>query len=158
MEDREKYVDGAQIYTNTTDARRSTSFLGKNTYYISNNIPVTTAATNIAISSPSNLPAEDVAIINKLGYTSDFDKMLCLVLNERSRELAGEMQRWQDLARTKTLVKRAYAFNEDVAYSNTLSEHHLVRPIPQTFLDQTWKDGHALTADEKQALQNPGYN
>ncbi|MDR1672961.1 MAG: RagB/SusD family nutrient uptake outer membrane protein [Bacteroidales bacterium] len=157
-EDREKYVDGAQIYTNTTDPRRSTSFWGKNTYYISNNIPVTTAATNIAISSPSNLPAEDVAIINKLGYTSDFDKMLCLVLNERTRELAGEMQRWPDLARTKTLVKRAYAFNEDVAHSNTLVEYHYVRPIPQGFLDQIWKDGHALTAEEKNALQNPGYN
>jgi hypothetical protein len=84
--------------------------------------------------------------------------MLCLVLNERTRELTGEMQRWTDLARTKTLVKRAYAFNDDVAYSNTLAEHHLVRPIPQAFLDQIWKDGHALTADEKQALQNPGYN
>jgi hypothetical protein len=161
-EDREKYIDGAQNYTTeTTSDNRGTTFWGKNTYYISNNIPVTTTATDIAISSPNNLPAEDMAIINKLGYTSDFDKMLCLVLNERSRELAGEMLRWADLARTKTLLKRTLAYNEDAIIEHDqgggLQEHHLVRPIPQNFLDGIWKDGHALTADEKQALQNPGY-
>jgi hypothetical protein len=161
-EDREKYVDGAQIYDNTTDARRSTSFWGKNTYYISNNIPVTTLATNITIDSWNSLPPEDEAIIARLGYSSDFDRMMCLVLNERTRELAGEMIRWTDLARTKTLIKRTLTFNEDAIYSAAggggLREHHLVRPIPQEFLDQLWANGHALTAEEKQAFQNPGYN
>ncbi|MDR1455497.1 MAG: RagB/SusD family nutrient uptake outer membrane protein [Tannerella sp.] len=161
-ENREKYADGSQTYTNTTDPRRSTSFWNKNTYYISNNISVTTDATNIAVNDWHTLPPEDEAIIAKLQYTSDFDRMLCFVLNERSRELAGEMHRWADLSRTKTLVKRTLAYNEDAAIEAVngkgLNEYHLVRPIPQSFLDQIWKDGHALTADEKQALQNPGYN
>jgi hypothetical protein len=31
-------------------------------------------------------------------------------------------------------------------------------PIPQTFLDGIYNaDGRALTADEKKAIQNPGY-
>jgi hypothetical protein len=157
-EDRSRYVDGAQAYTNTTDPRRSTSFWGANTYYISNNIPETTEATNITVSSINSLPAEDMAIINKLECSTDFDKMLCFILNERSRELIGEMLRWEDLSRTKTLIKRSYAYNEDVVVENRLGEHHLIRPVPQEFLDGIYKEGHALTSDEKQAMQNPGYN
>ena len=118
-EDRAKYVDGAQTYTNTTDARRSTSFYGRNSYYESNNITETTAQTSITVSGTNNLTPEDLAIIRQLGYTSDYDKMLCFVLNERSRELMGEMYRWADLQRTKTLIKRAYAFNEGVITETT---------------------------------------
>ena len=65
--------------------------------------------------------------------------MMCLLLNERSRELCGEFYRWEDLSRTKTL------------------EHHCLRPIPQTYLDAIQKDGHALTSEEKKQQQNPGY-
>lgn len=156
-EDRDSYVDGGQSFT-TLDGSTSTTFWGHNTYYISNNIPFgTIGATDIKINSVAALPAEDAAIISKLGYSSDFDKMICLILNERTRELCGEMHRWTDLARTKTLVKRTLTYNDDAAYSNTLKEHHLLRPLPQEFLDQIWKNGHALTADEKQAMQNPGY-
>jgi hypothetical protein len=156
-EDRSKYVDGGQSYTPTGN-EPATTFCPENSYYESNNIPVTTAATTLDISGPDNLPAEDMAIIQKLGLSSDFDKMLCFVLNERSRELMGEMLRWTDLSRTKTLLKRAYAYNEDVAAEGNLQDYHLLRPIPQTFLDDNWKDGRPLTADEKKAMQNPGYN
>jgi hypothetical protein len=83
----------------------------ENSYYESNNIPVSTTATALEISSINSLPAQDVAVINKLGYTSTYDKMLCLVLNERTRELCGEFHRWEDLSRTKTLVARAKAYN-----------------------------------------------
>ena len=154
-EERDRYVDGTQ--SAPASSNPPSSFYGKNSYYESNNIPVTTDATDITVSGLSNLPPEDEAIIATLGYTSDFDRMLCFILNERSRELMGEMLRWNDLARTKTLVKRAYAFNQDVANVGNLDEHHLVRPIPQSFLDNTWKDGRPMTAEEKQALQNPGY-
>ena len=102
-----------------------------------------------------NLPAEDEAIISKLGYSTDYDRMLCLLLNERSRELCGEFHRWQDLSRTLTLVERAKAFNPDAAPN--IQERHNLRPIPQTYLDAIQKDGHALTPEEKKAEQNPGY-
>jgi len=101
------------------------------------------------------LPAQDEYIISRLGYTSPYDRMLCFLLNERSRELAGEYLRWQDLSRTKPLVARAKAFNPEAAPN--IKDHHLLRPIPQTFLDGIQANGSALTGPQKQAMQNPGY-
>lgn len=131
------------------------SFINQNSYYESNNIAATTAATSLSISSISALPAVDEAVIAKLGYTTDYDRMLCLVLNERARELCGEFHRWGDLSRTKTLLPRAKAYN--IEASSNILEKHLLRPIPQTFLDGLYTQGRPLTAAEKQAMQNPGY-
>ncbi|MBL7738619.1 MAG: RagB/SusD family nutrient uptake outer membrane protein [Chitinophagaceae bacterium] len=132
------------------------SFFPENSYYESNNIPVTTAASaSLAITNIAALPAGDEFVITTLGLTATYDRMLALVLNERARELAGEYLRWQDLSRTKTLVARAKAFNPDAAPN--IQDRHLLRPIPQTFLDGVQANGAALTAAEKQAMQNPGY-
>ena len=156
-EDRSYYTDGAASYPTSafTQPKSDNSFMTENSYYESNNIPETTAATNLTISSTSALPAEDEAVIAKLGYASEYDKMLCLILDERTRELCGEWLRWEDLSRTKTLVTRVRAYNRE-AKAN-IQDFHNLRPIPQTFLDGIYKDGHPLTSDEKSALQNPGY-
>lgn len=154
-EDRAAYTDGSAAYTATGQAGIPISFIKENSYYESNNIAVSTAATNLTISSISALPAEDEAVISKLGYGSDYDRMLCLILNERTRELCGEFHRWDDLSRTKTLVARAKAYNIEAAAN--IQDYHTLRPIPQTFLDAVYSNGKPLTPAEKQAMQNPGY-
>ncbi|AWK07515.1 RagB/SusD family nutrient uptake outer membrane protein [Flavobacterium crocinum] len=154
-ENRAAYVDGSAAWTTTGQAGIPISYIPENSYYESNNIAVTTNATSLTISSIAALPAEDMAVITKLGYGSDYDRMLCLVLNERTRELCGEFHRWQDLSRTKTLIARAKAYN--IEASPNIQEYHNLRPIPQTFLDGVYAGGRPLSAAEKEAMQNPGY-
>jgi len=158
-EDRSYYMDGAESYP-TSDYSQplsDNSYMNENSYYESNNIDVTTASTSgtLAINSISSLPEEDEAIISTLGYSGDYDRMMCLVLNERTRELCGEWLRWEDLSRTKTLVARVRAYNLEAAPN--IQDYHNLRPIPQTFLDGIYTEGRPLTADEKSAMQNPGY-
>jgi hypothetical protein len=57
------------------------------------------------------------------------------ILNERARELAGEMQRWFDLVRTHTLVPRVKAYNPDGGPN--IQPYHALRPIPRTQMDGT---------------------
>jgi len=57
------------------------------------------------------------------------------ILNERARELAGEMQRWFDLVRTHTLVSRVKAYNPDGGPN--IQPYHALRPIPRTQMDGT---------------------
>lgn len=156
-ENRALYEDGAASYPTSAYVQpvADNSYMTENSYYESNNIPATTAATDLTISSITALPAEDEDVITTLGYTSSYDRMLCLILNERTRELCGEWLRWEDLSRTKTLVARVKAYNKE-AKSN-IKDYHLLRPIPQTFLDGLYKNGSLLTAEEKDAMQNPGY-
>lgn len=156
-ESRSYYTDGAASYPTSTYVQplSMNSYMNENSYYESNNIPVTTAATNLTISSTTAFPAEDEAVISKLGYSSQYDRMLCLILDERTRELCGEWLRWEDLSRTKTLVKRVQTYNKE-AKAN-IKDFHLLRPIPQTFLDGIYKDGQPLSSADKAAMQNPGY-
>jgi hypothetical protein len=72
---------------------------------------------------------------------------LDFVLDERGRELAGEMHRWYDLKRTGQLLTRVKKYNLDAAPN--IKEMHLVRPIPQTQLDRVTNPGDFP--------QNPGY-
>jgi starch-binding outer membrane protein, SusD/RagB family len=155
LESRSVYYDGGAAPSSAPQSTPA-SFFPENSYYESNNIPVTTAASStLAISSLASLPASDEYVISTLGLTDPYDRALALVLNERSRELAGEYLRWQDLSRTKTLIPRARAFNPEA--SPNIQDRHLLRPLPQTFLDGIQANGVPLTAAEKQAMQNPGY-
>jgi hypothetical protein len=69
------------------------------------------------------------------------------ILDERGRELAGEMHRWLDLKRTGKLLERVRACNSDAAAN--IQEHHLLRPVPQDELD--------ALVNKTEFGQNPGY-
>lgn len=68
------------------------------------------------------------------------------ILDERSRELAGEALRWFDLKRTHKLVERTKKYNPDALY---ISSVHDVRPIPVNELLNVTNPGVFK--------QNPGY-
>ena len=57
---------------------------------------------------------------------SDLD--IDFILDERSRELFGEMKRWFDLKRTGKLLERVKAYNPDAAPN--IQDYHVLRPIP----------------------------
>lgn len=175
-EDRERYIDGSLAFeSNTTgsgtlkkckaaDGKTNLTNLEawkyshpwKNSYYLSTGIERTTAASNLQIQSYTQLPAEDEAILSAIGCSGDKDRMINFIMNERTRELLGEWNRWEELSRTNLLIRRAKAFNPE-AKGITAGKHEL-RPIPQTFIDGLQhEDGSNLSDAEKAAWQNPGY-
>jgi hypothetical protein len=129
----------------------------KNTYYLSTGIAETTEPSDLQIKSYTKLPEEDEAILKEIGATSEYDRMLNFVFNERTRELLGEWDRWDELSRAGLLITRAKAFNPE-ARANITANKHEYRPIPQKFIDTLQhEDGTNLSDAEKKAWQNPGY-
>lgn len=57
---------------------------------------------------------------------------LDMILDERGRELAGEMHRWFDLKRTGSALERIKAYS---ANGQNIQPHHLLRPLPQNEID-----------------------
>ena len=163
-EDRSKNVDGGQAYKNNPycsgkgggHSSEGAIYWEENTYYESNNIEQETTAstkTTMKLNSVADVynSTVDTPIYNELGCTSNADKMMCFLLNERTRELCGELQRWADLARTKTLDARWHKFNDGASrgLGEFKSEKHYYRPIPQAFLDGiTNSNGSALSNEE----------
>jgi hypothetical protein len=64
---------------------------------------------------------------------TDAQLTLDFILDERGRELVGEQLRWFDLKRTGALLERVKKHNPEAA--SNIQEKHLLRPIPQSFLD-----------------------
>ncbi|MBE6288083.1 MAG: RagB/SusD family nutrient uptake outer membrane protein [Mediterranea massiliensis] len=174
-EDREYYVDGSIAFKNNSTASASlgkckdengvkltnleaynVSFIQKNTYYVSTGIERTTEASDLQIESYTKLPAEDEAVLAALNVSGDEERMIHFILNERTRELLGEWNRWEELSRTKTLVQRAKLYNPEAAPN--VAEKHLLRPIPQKFIDSLVdENGNNLSDSDKAAWQNPGW-
>lgn len=65
------------------------------------------------------------------------DVNIDFILDERAREMAGEYNRWMDLKRTGKLIERTLKYNNLAAKINKMDDHILVRPIPQSVIDQT---------------------
>lgn len=171
-EDRAKHVDGGQAYKNNPNItvpgdggsglnNGFASFCEYNTYYESNNMAPTTASTKNAMTlgSTNDIFNSTNDFYDVLGASSEADKFMVFIMNERTRELCGELLRWPDLARTKQLEKRWSTFNDgsiqEGAYFDP--DKNYLRPIPQTFLDAITADGVALTSEQKSAIQNPGW-
>ena len=169
-EDRSKNVDGGQAYKNNAYcsgkgggfSADGAIFSEFNTYYESNNLEGQEETLNalstkeaMAVNSVEEVKAlkGDATIFEKLGLSSDADIMLAFILNERTRELIGESHRWEDLARTKTLEARWWAFNDGQSHGGAFdASKHYYRPIPQAFID-----GLTVSDEQKAAMQNPGY-
>lgn len=86
--------------------------------------------------------------------TSTADRFVHFMLNERTRELCGELIRWDDLARTETFFARTKLFNAD---ATNLAPYHKLRPIPLPQIITQTKNGSPLTSSDISAYQNPGY-
>lgn len=151
-------LEDGTSYTAKLTEMNKWSTIPKNTYYLSNpGMPRTTAASDLTNWTFDNLPDVDKKVIDKIGAGDKKERAIHFILNERTRELVGEWQRWETLSRTNTLIKRAKIFNPEAAPNITAGKHEY-RPIPQTFIDGLMnEDGSNLTDEQKKAWQNPGY-
>jgi hypothetical protein len=67
-----------------------------------------------------------------------------LIMEERARELAGELTRWMDLKRWNNLIERVKLYNTDAAANvNTI---HYLRPLPQAQVDLSENGGFPQNA------------
>lgn len=180
-EDREYYVDGSIAFKSNSTASGTCaksnkdangtkltnqqafeySFIQQNSYVLSTGVERPSEgeswdASSLQISSWNSIPEEDKTVLDAMGLSiSSMEGKINFILNERTRELLGEWNRWDELSRTNTLYKRAKLFNPETLY---IQEHHNLRPIPQSFLDGLTNDsGEPLSDQEKKEMQNPGY-
>lgn len=74
---------------------------------------------------------ENANMVTAADISNDF---INFMLDERCRELFGEMNRWEDLVRTETLYDRVRKYNPDAA--TNIKEYHKLRPNPQKHIDR----------------------
>lgn len=124
-------------------ARLSETYLiAAEALFKSGNTPDAVALIN-TVRRRAALPGKELAMeITPAELNMDF------ILDERGRELLGEMDRWFDLVRTGTLVERVKKHNPDAAAN--IQPFHILRPIPSDQIDRTQGGLSSFP-------QNPGY-
>jgi len=105
---------------------------------------------NATTTTVTNMQVTQADVVNpRYPSGASFDKFVDWMLEERARELYGELNRWEDLARTGTLIARVKLYNPDGAPN--IKDYHKLRPIPNTYTDR-------LSPQPPIAeMQNPGY-
>lgn len=83
--------------------------------------------------------------VSPADLSNDF---VSFILDERGRELLGEMNRWEDLVRCELLYDWVKKYNPDAIYIKPI---HKLRPIPQKHIDRLNPVG------EVSEEQNEGY-
>lgn len=126
------YMTGAEAHFKAGDAAKAASLL---------NIVRQRAAFRKSNTTAQNATAAAAMTITAADVTLDF------ILDERSREFFGEWQRWHDLVRTRSLVRRVQEWNQEAA--PYVKDFNMLRPIPQSQIDRV-VDGPAFP-------QNSGY-
>ena len=131
-----KYTDTHRVGINDPSVRPVIVYRLAETYLIAAEAALqtgdlTTAATYLnKVRERAAYPTGKIAAmdITPAQVTLDF------ILDERSRELAGENVRWLDLVRTGKLVERVKLYNQDAAPN--IKDFDVLRPIPQKQIDQ----------------------
>lgn len=126
------YMTGAEAHFKAGDAAKAASLIN--------------VVRQRAAFRKSNTTAQNAAAAAAMTITAD-DVTLDFILDERSREFFGEWQRWHDLVRTRSLVRRVQEWNQEAA--PYVKDFNMLRPIPQSQIDRV-VDGPAFP-------QNSGY-
>lgn len=126
------YLTGAEAYLKAGDPTKAAAMI---------NVVRQRAAFRKTNTAAQNAAAVAAMTITPADVTVDF------ILDERSREFFGEWQRWLDLVRTRSLVRRVKAWNQEAA--PYVQDFNMLRPIPQTQIDRV--------VEGPKFPQNPGY-
>jgi hypothetical protein len=95
---------------------------------------------------PSNTADQNAAAATAMEI-KEADVTIDFILDERTREFYGEWQRWLDLVRTRSLVRRVKDWNPEAGAN--IKDFHMLRPIPQSQIDRV--------VEGPKFPQNPGY-
>jgi hypothetical protein len=152
-----KYDDSTRAYLNDASTRPFILFKFSELYLIAaeaafkaNDLLNAAAMLNVlrqrAAFRPGQTPAQYATALAAQTITPA-QVTISFILDERTRELYGEYQRWWDLVRTHTLLSRVQQYNPQAAA--LIQSYHVLRPIPQQQID--------LVTSGPAFPQNPGY-